>query len=122
MKFINGITILLVYQLIGEISVRYMQLPIPGPVLGMILLFLSLMFTQKVNTSLDTATTTLLSHFSLLFVPAGVGIMVHFERIENEWLPISVALLLSTLLTLICTAAIMWLVNCVFSKSGEGNA
>ncbi len=122
MKFINGITILLVYQLIGEISVRYMQLPIPGPVLGMILLFLSLMFTKKVNTSLDTATTTLLSHFSLLFVPAGVGIMVHFERIENEWLPISVALLLSTLLTLICTAAIMWLVNCVFSKSGEGNA
>ena len=122
MKFINGITILLVYQLIGEISVRYMQLPIPGPVLGMILLFLSLMFAKKVNTSLDTATTTLLSHFSLLFVPAGVGIMVHFERIENEWLPISVALLLSTLLTLICTAAIMWLVNCVFSKSGEGNA
>lgn len=121
MKFINGVTILLMYQLIGEVSVRYLSLPISGPVLGMILLFISLLLSRNVNASLDTATTTLLSHFSLLFVPAGVGIMVHFERIENEWLPISVALLLSTFVTLILTAAIMWLINGMFSKGEKDN-
>ena len=43
MNFLNGITLLLIYQLVGEVSARLLQLPIPGPVLGMLLLFISLL-------------------------------------------------------------------------------
>lgn len=107
MNFLNGITILLIYQLIGEVSVLLLKIPVPGPVLGMVLLFLTLAFRKRSTDSLDLAASGLLSHLSLLFVPAGVGIMVHFERISNEWLPISIALILSTIITLAATAAIM---------------
>ena len=107
MQFINGITILLIYQLVGEISVRLLGIPVPGPVLGMVMLFITLLLRGKAGESLDTASTALLSHLSLLFVPAGVGMMVHFEHIASEWLSISIALLLSTLVTMAATAGIM---------------
>jgi holin-like protein len=109
MPFINGITLLLLYQLAGEICVLLLGLPLPGPVLGMIMLLITLIIRGRVDESLDGSSTALLSHLSLLFVPAGVGIMVHFERIAGEWLPITVALLLSTLVTMAATAAIMLL-------------
>jgi holin-like protein len=107
MTFINGLTILLFYQLVGEISVRWLGLPVPGPVLGMIMLFITLVIYGREPESLSTASTTLLSHLSLLFIPAGVGMMVHFDRIANEWLSISVALILSTVITLVFSALIM---------------
>jgi holin-like protein len=107
MTFINGLTILLFYQLVGEISVRWLGLPVPGPVLGMIMLFITLVIYGRAPESLNTASTTLLSHLSLLFIPAGVGMMVHFDRIANEWLSISVALILSTVITLVFSALIM---------------
>jgi len=47
-----------------------------------------------------------------MFVPAGVGVMVHLSRLRDEWLPITVALVLSTLLTIACTALVMnWLMR-----------
>ena len=47
MQFLNGITLLLVYQLIGEITVRLLGVPIPGPVLGMVMLFVTcLLYTS----------------------------------------------------------------------------
>ena len=107
MQFLTGVTILLIYQLIGEVGVRLLQLPVPGPVLGMILLFLTLTLIRSATASLDSASTALLSHLSLLFVPAGVGMMVHFDRIANEWLPIVAALLLSTVITMCTAAAVM---------------
>ena len=107
MNFLNGITLLLIYQLVGEVSARLLQLPIPGPVLGMLLLFISLLVRDSLAETIESATNALLSHLSLLFVPAGVGVMVHWGRIGNDWLPISVALVLSTLLTLGLTALFM---------------
>lgn len=107
MQFLNGITLLLVYQLVGEITVRLLGLPIPGPVLGMVMLFITLMVRGKAPESVDQASTALLSHLSLLFVPAGVGMMAHFGRIADEWIPITLALLLSTVITMVATALIM---------------
>ena len=107
MDFINGITLLLIYELIGEASVLVLPIPVPGPVLGMLLLFLTLLIRGKATPSLEHAGTALLSHLSLLFVPAGVGIMVHFDRITAEWLPITLALVISTVLTLTATALTM---------------
>lgn len=105
--FLTGITILLVYQLVGEVSSRLLHLSVPGPVFGMLLLFCTLLWRGGLEKTLDTASSALLSYLSLLFVPAGVGVIVHFGRIGGEWLPISAALLLSAVITLAATALIM---------------
>ncbi len=107
MTFLNGITILLIYQLAGEISVVLLRIPVPGPVLGMIMLFLTLLVRNRPTGSLGETSTALLSHLSLLFVPAGVGIIVHFDRLIEEWIPLTAALVVSTVVTMMATAAIM---------------
>lgn len=121
MNFLRGITILLIYQLVGEISVLFLSIPVPGPVLGMILLLLTLLLRGSTPASLGSSSTALLSHLSLLFVPAGVGMLVHFDRIANEWIPITIALLLSTIITMMATAAIMLGVSRLISKGVEKN-
>jgi holin-like protein len=102
-----AITVLLVYQLIGEIFVVAFGLPIPGPVIGMALLFVSLIIRGSVSEDLGSTANGLLRHLSLLFVPAGVGVMAHLNRLASEWLPITVSLVLSTLLTIAVTAIVM---------------
>jgi holin-like protein len=119
MHFLNGITLLLIYQLIGEFMALSLKLPVPGPVLGMILLFITLSLRGRNSTALDSASSALLTHLSLLFVPAGVGMMVHFDRITHEWLPITITLFLSTVITMMATAGIMWVANHYFSKGVE---
>lgn len=118
MQFLNGITLLLIYQLIGEISVLIFELSVPGPVVGMVLLFLSLMIKNALVKTIEPASSALLSHLSLLFVPAGVGIMVHFERIQEEWYSISLALIISTILTMAATAFIMLVIQRFFNRPG----
>jgi holin-like protein len=102
-----AITVLLVFQLIGEIAVVAFGLPIPGPVVGMALLFVSLILRGGVTDELGSTANGLLRHLSLLFVPAGVGVMAHLNRLADEWLPITVSLVLSTLLTIAVTAIVM---------------
>ena len=102
-----GLTWLLVYQCIGEILARWTGLPVPGPVIGMVLLFATLAARETVPESLQTTASGLLSHLSLLFVPAGVGVMLHFHRVAEEWLPIVVSLVVSTVLALAVTALVM---------------
>lgn len=111
MNFLTGITLLLVYQLVGEVTVRLLGIPIPGPVLGMVMLFATLLIRGRTPESLNNASGALLSHLSLLFVPAGVGMMVHFDRIAAEWFPIAAALFLSTIITMVATAFIMQLTS-----------
>lgn len=115
MTFLTGITLLLVLQLIGEVVVRLLNWPIPGPVLGMMLLFGFLLVRKGVSEPLATASSGLLTHLSLLFVPAGVGVMVHGDRLMAEWLPVVAVLLVTTVLTMLVTAGVMvlatrWLV------------
>ena len=107
-----GITLLLCYQLVGEVLVAALGLPLPGPVLGMLLLVLTLVLRPVVATTVEGTAEGLLGHLSLLFVPAGVGVMVHAARLEGEWLPIVAALVVSTLVTLVVTALVLrWLVR-----------
>lgn len=120
MNFLNGMTLLLVYQLVGEVTVRLLAVPIPGPVLGMVMLFLTLMIRGHTPEPLQNASTALLSHLSLLFVPAGVGMMAHFDRIAEEWLPITLALFFSTIITMVATAGIMQLTTRWFARSENG--
>ena len=104
---LGALTILLVYQLIGEVLVQLSGMPVPGPVIGMLLLFLSLLLRGSAPEWLRATSNELLSHLSLLFVPAGVGVMLHFERLGAEWLPIVVALVASTVITIGVAALVM---------------
>jgi len=103
---LNALAILLVCQLIGEVVARGLGLPVPGPVLGLVLLFAGLALRGEIPAPLQETAGGLLRHLSLLFVPAGVGIMLHVARIRSEWLAIVAALVLSTLLTLVVSAIV----------------
>ena len=104
---LGAITLLLVYQLIGEVIALAFKLPVPGPVIGMLLLFLTLLARGSISEDLRNTATSLLSHLSLLFVPAGTGVMVHLARVADEWVAIVAALIGSTVLTIAVTALVM---------------
>ncbi|MFZ2972782.1 MAG: CidA/LrgA family protein [Ferribacterium limneticum] len=116
---LSALSALLVFQLIGEVLARSLDLPIPGPVIGMILLFVTLLVRGGPGEELQTTSQNLLQHLSLLFVPAGTGIMVHLHRVSDEWLPLLVSLLVSTLATLVVTALVMKLCQRTPAASGE---
>lgn len=101
------LTLIFCCQLIGELLVAALGLPVPGPVVGMLLLFVGLLVRGSIPNELDGAASALLSHLSLLFVPAGVGIMLHARLLASELVPISVALVVSTLLTIAVTGLLM---------------
>lgn len=104
MGLVRGFAILLVMQAVGEGLSSLFSLPMPGSVIGMVLLFLSLQIKLIRIEWVEEAVELLLSNLALLFVPAGVGVMVHFDLIARQWLPISVALVVSTFVVLAVTA------------------
>jgi holin-like protein len=109
---LSGFTWLLVFQCAGEALVRLAGLPIPGPVAGMALLFCALLLRKHEPKALAAAAGGLGQHLSLLFVPAGVGVMMYVGRVTAEWLPIVAALLVSTVLAIAATAVTFaWLVR-----------
>ena len=110
---------LLIFQLIGEVFARWLALPVPGPVIGMLLLFAALVLRGGADKELQTTSQTLLQHLSLLFVPAGTGVMLHLHRVADEWVALLASLLISTLATLIVTALVMKLCLGNNAKSGE---
>ena len=116
---IAALTQLLVFQLLGEAVARWLALPVPGPVLGMLFLFLALTMRGGPGHELQATSQNLLQHLSLLFVPAGVGIMVHFHRVADEWLPLLLSLLISTAATLVVTALVMKLLMPTQTTPGE---
>ena len=104
---LESLAILLLCQLIGELTVLYLDIPIPGPVVGMFLLFIGLMIRGNIPETLSITANGLLGQLSLLFVPAGVGVMTHLTLLGNQWLPLSASLIVSTLLTIAVTGLMM---------------
>lgn len=96
-------TLLLICQLIGEIVVKAVGLPVPGPVLGMVLLMGLLLTSPRIATTMRPTLEEFLRHLSLLFVPAGVGVVGYLDRIGAEGPALFAALLGSTVLTLVVT-------------------
>ena len=99
--------VLLVCQLTGQVLVVFTGIPLPGPVLGMLLLFIGLLLRGGIPEGLNKMADGLLSHLSLLFVPAGVGVIAHAQLIGTELLPIAISLFLSTFITIVVTAWVM---------------
>lgn len=109
---LTAFTLLLVYQLLGEGAARVLPLQVPGPVLGMVFLFvtLSLRGMAKMPRALEPTVRSLLRYLALLFVPAGVGIMQYGDRLQREGWVLALVLVVSTLLTLSLTALLLqWL-------------
>ena len=73
-----------------------------------------LMIRGGVPEPLQQTTRAILDHLSLLFVPAGVGVMLYLPLIADEWLPISSAIIVGTLVTI---AATSWVMGAVLKKS-----
>ena len=115
---IPALAILLVLQLVGKALVRALGVPVPGPVVGMALLLAALVLRPAWLGTIKPTAQTLLQHLSLLFVPAGVGVMLHLQRLGDEALAIGVALVLSTLVGLASAALTMaWLMRRVASSA-----
>jgi putative effector of murein hydrolase LrgA (UPF0299 family) len=104
---LEALTLILICQFAGEVAVLVTGLPVPGPVLGMLLLLAWLWRSGEVSERVGRTADTLLANLSLLFVPAGVGVMIHWERVRDQWAAITAALILGTLITLAVTALTM---------------
>ena len=104
---LNWFTLILVCQLAGELVVTGLGLPLPGPVVGMVFLFGILASIGRVPDDLSRTGDALLSNLSLLFVPAGVGIMAHFSLLRADWPALGTSLVASTLITIAVTALAM---------------
>ncbi len=104
------LTLIFCCQLIGELLVSFTGLPVPGPVIGMLLLFAGLLLHGSLPEDLGHVADALITNLSLLFVPAGVGVMLHLKLLGDELLPISIALVASTLITIAISGGLMlWL-------------
>ena len=115
---LEALTLILLCQLVGEVCVLFTGLPVPGPVIGMLLLLAWFFLRRELPESVGRTADTLLSHLSLLFVPAGVGILVHWDRMRGQWAAIAAALVLGTLVTLAVTAMTMTAVARLTRRAG----
>lgn len=105
-------TALLAFQLLGEVLVQLLGLPLPGAVAGMLLLLAALLALGRVPQALERTAGGLLQHMMLLFIPAITGVMLHFDRLAQEWLPFLVAGVGGAALTLAATAwTLRWLLR-----------
>lgn len=94
---LGHLTLILACQLTGEIIVRAGGLPVPGPVLGMLLLLALLLALPALAPRMELTAQGILAHLSLLFVPAGVGVLGHLGALGANGPAIAAALVLSTL-------------------------
>lgn len=101
-----AVLVLLVAQLAGEVTARSLGLLVPGPVLGLLFLLAALLLFPKLAEAIRPTASGLLQHLSLLFVPAGVGVVAHLDVLGANAGALLVALVLSTLLAIIIGALV----------------
>lgn len=108
---IRGLFILALYQLVGDFLVSLFRIPIPGPVVGMLLLFASLCIRKTLSDELQEAAGGLLQYIGLIFVPAGAGISMYLGLIEREWKLMLFASATTTICTLLLTAMVYLVIH-----------
>lgn len=114
---IVSFTLILLAQLVGEVLARATALSVPGPVIGMALLFLFMVLRDRwsviasrilaaplVDGTLERSGKGLLAHLSLMFIPAGAGIVGRLDVLEAHGLALAGVVVVSTLATLSATA------------------
>ena len=109
---LRAIFLILLLQLAGEAVQQFFQLAVPGPVIGLIMLLLGLLLLQRRTShpvahfreQLVTTAEGLLAHLSLLFVPIGVGVIMHLQLLESQLVKVLGVIVIGTLATLVFTA------------------
>lgn len=101
---ILALLILLSFQLLGEVTVKFLHLFIPGPVVGMIYFFVGLLLWPSLKEKVEVLSRFMYSNLALFFVPAGVGIIQYFDLFGRYGVVMLVTLLISTAITLGITA------------------
>lgn len=126
---IKGFFVLACFQLAGEAIVKVLRWPVPGPVLGMIALVLSLFIlrhwrklepTLHPDSALSRASDGMLDSLGLLFVPAGVGVIQQGTLLLSQGPALVVVLVVSTVLTLLVTVGVFLLVSRVLGTAEQG--
>ena len=114
LKMIACLSLLLICQLAGEIVVGAMGLPLPGPVVGLVLLFVLLLTRDRFSmlargplreNAVEGTAKGILSHLSLLFIPAGVGVVQKLDVVADHGVATAILLAASVIVTLIMTVA-----------------
>ena len=116
---LRSIFVIFFFQLLGEFLKKFFEMRIPGPVIGLILLLVTLIFLKKlkktaiINLKADVINTSnyILSYLSLLFVPIGVGVVMHLSYLENNLFRVLIIVFISTILTIGGTAFLMEKIN-----------
>lgn len=125
---IASFSLILLCQLGGEILVRALGVPVPGPVVGFVALLILLLARDRWSIlalgplqpgAVEGASRSLLGHLSLLFVPAGVGVIQKLDLIAAHGVAIFVALALSVVITLLVTVGTFLIVGRLFAASGD---
>ena len=125
---IASLSLILLCQLAGEVSVRGLGLPMPGPVVGLLLLLLLLLARDRFavlargplqGDGVEGASRGLLAHLSLLFIPAGVGIVQKFDLLAEHGVAILLILVVSVVVTLLVTVATFLVASRLLTR-GEG--
>ena len=111
---------LLLCQLAGEAVVRALELPVPGPVIGMVILFALLAAKAPLPSMMQDTADGILRHLSLLFVPVGVGLVNNLDRLGTDGLKLFLVVIVSTVIALTITALVFaGIARLMGDKDGE---
>jgi putative effector of murein hydrolase LrgA (UPF0299 family) len=114
--------------LIGEVIVRGLGLPMPGPVVGLMILLALLLARDRFailawgplqQDGVESASRGLLAHLSLLFIPAGVGVVQKLDLLAEHGIAIAVILAVSVVVTLLVTVATFLVASRLMSRGRE---
>lgn len=104
---IAGLVRILFFQGLGELVSHFAHAPIPGPVVGLILLLAWLFARRAVPADVDLVASALVQHLGLLFVPAAVGVVVFWPQLRSHALAVAAALVVSAVLTIAVSALML---------------
>ena len=125
---IASLSLILLCQLTGEVIVRGLGLPMPGPVIGLSLLLLLLLARDRFVTlargplqaeGVEGASRGLLAHLSLLFIPAGVGVVQKLDLLAGYGIAILAVLAVSVVITLLATVATFLAASRLLARGGD---
>ena len=106
MKYVRQFGIILAVTFVGEVLKYYIPLPIPASIYGLVIM-LGLLMTKIVPVkSVKDAGSFLIEIMSLMFIPAGVGLMISWNEISDIWLPLVLIIIITTVVVMVVTGRI----------------
>lgn len=127
---IASLSVILICQLIGEVIVRGLRLPLPGPVIGMALLFAALIARDRItvlargplkDNAVEGVAKGLLANLSLMFVPAGVGVVQNLDLLAQRGVAIALVLAASVIVTLLVTVGTFLIINRLMERGRKSS-